>query len=294
VVLVFDADAGGDTGSDRALRIFASQNVDLAVATLPGGMDPCDLLVARGTEPFLSALTNAMDALEFKLHQVLQREGASSVEGRRRAVDSVLEVLALAPDLPDQEGAIKRDLMISRIAQRFALQEEDLRRRLKGIGTQKRSDERPRVAEASEPEPAQFPPAPEELQLLRILLADPLLIPDAAAAVTLDMLQHPRVRQVVGEMYALHSAGGACSVDQLRLRIDDAHLSEIIWKQHEIGRRITDRPVRMRELLAVFREKHCIEPQKREIKNQLHAAGDHDQALALLRQLQNQSVGSKP
>ena len=48
VVLVFDADAGGDTGVDRALELFASQDVDLAIATLPDGMDPCDLLVARG------------------------------------------------------------------------------------------------------------------------------------------------------------------------------------------------------------------------------------------------------
>ena len=40
VVLVFDADAGGDTGVDRALEIFVSQEVDLAVATLPAGTRP--------------------------------------------------------------------------------------------------------------------------------------------------------------------------------------------------------------------------------------------------------------
>jgi DNA primase len=297
VVLVFDADAGGDTGADRALRIFASQNVDLAVATLPEGMDPCDLLVQRGPEPFLSALTHAVDALEFKLNQVLEREGAGGVEGRRRAVDAILTVLALAPDMPDQDGAIKRDLIISRIAQRLALQEENLRHRLRELSNRRRDDERPqapRVKETAEAETKRFPPAPEELQLLRLLLADPSLIPDAAAEVTLDMLQHPRVRQVIGEMYALHSAGESCSVDQLRVRIDDAHLTEIMLNQHDIGRKITDRPVRLRELLAVFREKHHIEPRTREIKNQLHAAGDHDKAVELLRQLQNQRVGLEP
>src|SRR5690606_14333115 len=35
VVLVFDADAGGLTGVDRALELFVSQDVDLAIATLP-------------------------------------------------------------------------------------------------------------------------------------------------------------------------------------------------------------------------------------------------------------------
>ena len=44
VVLVYDADAGGTTGVDRALEIFVSQDVELAVATLPEGLDPADLL----------------------------------------------------------------------------------------------------------------------------------------------------------------------------------------------------------------------------------------------------------
>src|SRR5262249_17980968 len=51
VVLVFDADAGGTTGVDRALEIFAGQDIDLRVATLPDALDPCDLLVQQGAEP---------------------------------------------------------------------------------------------------------------------------------------------------------------------------------------------------------------------------------------------------
>ena len=81
VVLVFDADAGGDTGVDRALDLFASQDMDLAVATLPEGLDPCDLLVRQGPAPLQAALTNAVDLLEFKLNRVLDSEGASGVEG---------------------------------------------------------------------------------------------------------------------------------------------------------------------------------------------------------------------
>ncbi len=65
VVLVFDADEGGDSGVDRALEVFASQEVDLRIATLPAGQDPCDLLVSQGAEPFVAALEKAVDALEF-------------------------------------------------------------------------------------------------------------------------------------------------------------------------------------------------------------------------------------
>src|SRR5205823_2427757 len=130
VVLVFDADAGGQTGVDRALELFASQEVDLAIATLPDGMDPCDLLVARGADPFRQALETAADALEFKLQRVTAGGAADGVEGRRRAADAVLAVIALAPELSGQSGAMKRELMVTRIAQRLGLRETTVRARL--------------------------------------------------------------------------------------------------------------------------------------------------------------------
>src|SRR5262249_62083425 len=90
VVLVFDADEGGDTGVDRALETFVGQEMELAIATLPEGLDPCDLLTARGPEPFQLALTNAVDALDYKLNRVLAREGSAGVGGRPRALGAPL------------------------------------------------------------------------------------------------------------------------------------------------------------------------------------------------------------
>src|SRR5262249_38781036 len=111
VVLVFDADAGGDTGVDRALATFASQDVELAVATLPDGLDPCDLLLRDGPDVFRRVLETAVDALEFKLNRVLAGEAAKTVEGQRRAVESVLKVIAQAPALPGEAGSLKTQLM---------------------------------------------------------------------------------------------------------------------------------------------------------------------------------------
>src|SRR5437588_4381453 len=101
VVLVFDADAGGVTGVDRALEIFVGCDVELAIATLPEGLDPCDLLASQGAEAFRQVLAGAVDALDFKLNQLLATAG-TSVEGTRRVVDSILGVMALAPELPGQ------------------------------------------------------------------------------------------------------------------------------------------------------------------------------------------------
>src|SRR5205814_3467014 len=83
VVLVFDADAGGDTGVDRALEIFVTHDLDLRVATLPAGLDPCDLFVARGPEPFRKALEQSVDVLDYQLQRVWAREASQGLEGQR-------------------------------------------------------------------------------------------------------------------------------------------------------------------------------------------------------------------
>ena len=120
---MFDADAGGQTGVDRALEIFVGQDVELAIATLPDGLDPCDLLVAQGPEPFLAALAGAADALDYKLAQLLDRAG-TSVDGTRRVVDGILGVMAMAPDQPGQAGRVKQELLVTRVAHRLGLRQE--------------------------------------------------------------------------------------------------------------------------------------------------------------------------
>ena len=294
VVLVFDADEGGNKGVDRALQVFVGHNVDLAIATLPEGLDPCDLLVQQGSEPFLAALGSAVDALEFKLNQVLAAEAGNGIEGRRRAVDAVLGVIALSPDMPGQEGTIKRQLIITRIAQRLALKEETVWARLKELRAAARAREQrnmdgPEEPPAEGPAPRSGRAAPEECQLLQCLLADPELVREAAAEIRPEQVQHPGLRRLVESLYALLEEGELPTLDLLRGRLDNPPLIDKAHEFQEIGRMIQDREKRLRELLNFFRRKLRFDPQQQEIKNQLHAASDPETALDLLRRLQTQT-----
>jgi len=293
VVLIFDADAGGDTGVDRALDIFASEDVDLAIATLPEGMDPCDLLVQHGAEPFREALAGAVDALDFKLSRVLARDSSQGVEGQRRAVDAVLAIIALAPELPGQAGAIKRELMVTRIAHRLGLREElvwarlnELRERRRRSARKEAPGEKPEEPERARPKR----PAPsQERELLEVLLAEPALVPIAAAKLAPEQITHPVVKDLVAALFRLHAAGEPPELDQLRLEIDDPEVAEYLLRLQYVGRQHSDRPAWLNKILAAFRERQVLTETK-ELQNQLRAAGDHDQALDLLRQLQNQTA----
>jgi DNA primase len=296
VVLVFDADAGGDTGVDRALEVFVSQDVDLRVATLPAGLDPCDLLVQQGAEPFRQALNKAVDVLDFKLNRVAETEAnigtGTGIEGRRRTVDAVLKVIALAPSPPGHADTVKQELMVNRIAQRFALQDETVRSRLKELRAARAGSQREprRYEETPAADEVRAAPASRlEIELVQVLLTEPALIPNAQGVVAPRDLEHPGLRLLLEGLYRLQAEGAPADLDQLRPRIDNPRLMAKALELQEQGRSTTDRTVWLESLLARFRERRAL-PEKQELQNQLHAANDHTEAVELLRQLQNRTV----
>jgi DNA primase len=291
VVLVFDADQGGDAGVDRALEIFVSQEVELAIATLPAGLDPCDLLVQQGPEPFKQALVGAVDALEFKLTRVLNAEASAGIEGRRRAVEAVLKVIAQAPEMPGQAGAMKLELAVTRIAQRLGIREETVWSRLKELRAGRRPVRGP--AGDAAPEPRKAKPRPLERQLLQVLLADARLVTVAAAEVAPADVEHPGLRQLLEGLYALRDAGEVPDLEHLRERVDNPPLLEKARDLQDVGRRHADRPGWLRELLVEFRNQRTL-PERLELQNQLQAVADHTEAVALLRRLQQRTVGQEP
>jgi DNA primase len=288
VVLVFDADAGGDTGVDRALEIFASQDVDLAIATLPAGLDPCDLLVQQGPDAFRRVLETAEDALEFKLKQVLKHEGSLGVDGQRRAVDAVLGIIALAPPLTGPAGAVRSQLMVTRISRRLALKEELVWARLEELRTNKRPTEPGHRARPEEPVKA-AKPLQEERELLEVLLAEETLVAEAAASIPLGEIQHPGLRRLLAGLYDLLAEGIPPNLDQLRVRLleggENGPLSQHALRMQEVGLQNPNRAEWFRRLLDFFQARRDRSA-KQKLQTQLQSIGDHESALELLRKLQ--------
>jgi DNA primase len=294
VILVYDADAGGEAGVDRALEIFASQDVELAIATLPEGLDPCDLLVQQGPETFVRVLGDAVDALDFKLGRVLAEGQPRGVEATRRAVDAVLGIIALAPELPGQAGAVKSQLIVNRIAQRLSLKEETVWARLGELRDQRREGAERRARAVETPEaPRQGPAAPEERELLAVLLAEPALVATAREKLPSSAVRHPGLRCLLEGLYALLAEGEPPTLDQLRPRLENVRLAEKALELQAIGEQHKDRPEWFDQLLHRFRERSAEQVQN-ELRNQLRGAVDHAAALELLRELQNRDIERNP
>jgi DNA primase len=287
VILVFDADEGGDSGVDRALEIFVTEEVDLAIATLPDGMDPCDLLVQRGPDAFRQALDTAVDALDFKLNRLLSPGASEGIEERRRAADLVLGVLALVPQRPRQSIALKQELVVNRLAQRLRFREETVWARLKEL----RSQRRPARASSEKSGASRTQPAPaHERQLLQALLAEPRLVAEAKREVSPDEIAHPGIRQLLQGLYDLDARGETPDLEGLRGLIANPALMQKARDWQEVGGRSTaDRSLWFRQLLAEFGRRRA-RPESEELHTRLQSAHDHTEAVELLRRLQEQTV----
>jgi DNA primase len=300
VVLLFDADAGGNTGVDRALEVFVRQNLDLKIAGLPDGLDPCDLLVQQGPEPLKQALANAVDVFEFKLGQVW-KQAQGGIDAQNRAVEQMLGVLALTEEL----RSVKMELMVNRIAHRLYLKEETLWNRLRELHLARQKDSRPSSPEtlrsgdgerggASNSERGGVSPpvthepsvpAPFETDLLKILLAEPALVARASNELASSQIEHPGVRKMVEGLYRLLAEKLTPDLDSLRGRLEDRLLDRAMYYQ-QVGLDLADRPGCLEKVLERFRERAQVR-QRKELKNQLQSAPDHAAARELLRKLRH-------
>ncbi len=179
VVLVYDADAAGRRAADRALGVLLEADIDVRVAVLTGGKDPCDLLVAHGPAPLLRALEEAREVFEHILAETAARHDLASVTGRAAAADEMLRAAARVPN------GVKRDLMVGRVGGMFGFSEAEIRRRARALSSPEPRpaprQARDRVAEgpaARAPGPREAPAAGSRRE--RLLLEAALLGPGLA------------------------------------------------------------------------------------------------------------------
>jgi len=167
VVVLFDGDLAGRAAARRSLGPLVPVDLDVRVAILDGGQDPFDFIRSQGAEAFTALISGALEAFEFLLAAV-ESEAGTNLTRRARAIDELLGLLGSMDPL-------RYNLHIARIAQRFGLNEGDLRSRTRSLA----STPRPRRREAPREEPlsADYDPRRAgkgvELRILEALLAAP-------------------------------------------------------------------------------------------------------------------------
>src|SRR4030095_14332758 len=87
IVLLFDADTAGDAAVNRAVALFLTQPLEIAIASMPEGIDPDEFLLKHGLDEFNRLLDQANDALTYKWKALARQFAADgSLTGQQKAV----------------------------------------------------------------------------------------------------------------------------------------------------------------------------------------------------------------
>jgi len=127
VVLVFDPDEAGQKAADRAVEIFLTGEVDVAIAMLPEGLDPADLLSeAGGLDQWRHIVAQASDALQYQFQRIeAQLAEATTITGRQKVAEQYIAQLARL-GLGQATPGVRRSFVIQRLSELLRMGESQV------------------------------------------------------------------------------------------------------------------------------------------------------------------------
>ncbi|MEO1497888.1 MAG: DNA primase [Planctomycetota bacterium] len=267
VVLVLDGDEAGRKRASELLELFVASPVELKILTLPGGLDPCDFVLSHGSDEFVSLVESAPDAMEHKLRSVSERMPATleNTHDDATAVEEVLGTLAKTRVAPGEAGSamlLREQGLIGRLARRFRLPEEGLRRRLADL--RRTGRDRATNAQPGADFPDQEPAAPRgarslnawEREACELLLVDS----DVAAQLTTTLDEADFTSTAGRTLFLLareEAERGDASFDRLMLATNNERLKNLLVELDEAGRgrAASDAAQRVNDLLLSRRRR---------------------------------------
>jgi DNA primase len=126
LVLAFDADSAGQAAAERFYRWEREHDLEVFVADLPPGLDPADV---AGDDParLEAAVEKATPFLRFRLDRVFDAADLGTNEGRARAAERALEIVAEHPT------ELVRDQYLMDVASRCRVEPDRLRTLLEQV-----------------------------------------------------------------------------------------------------------------------------------------------------------------
>jgi DNA primase len=126
VVFLFDGDAAGQKAALKAFEDDQKFVTQMFIAVSPGGMDPCELRLAKGDAAVLDLVASRIPLVEFALRSTLAKYDLETAEGRVQALSVTAPLVAkikdeaLRPEYARQLSGwlgMEADVVVSRVSQ---------------------------------------------------------------------------------------------------------------------------------------------------------------------------------
>ena len=239
VILIFDSDVAGIEAANRALDVCLAQRIDIKLASVPEGKDPCDFLLAAGKEGFKQLIAEAVDVFQFKWDRLREKFASDdTLAGKKSAVDEYLQTIATnlqAGKIHD----IDLGLRVNQISKIIGLDRRQintelnnrLRRTQRAASYGSRSENVPGVDYGQ----GRFAAAQREV--LEVLLNEPKLYETVKQKITADVFDVPILGQVAEILFETLDGDINASLKEILVRTESVELGNCIMELAAAGQK---------------------------------------------------------
>ena len=208
VVLIFDSDTAGIEAANRALEVCVSQRIDIKLASIPKGKDPCDFLLTAGKEAFEKLVDQAVDVFDFKWNRLIESfDSGDTLIDHKAAVDEFLQIIATAV-WAGRVPAIDRGLIVNRLSKVIGSTAKDINNDLAGRIT--RVARTAAYSDSADPG-RKYPQATPDMgrglyanaqrEVLEVLLSEPALFDTVKKKISPKDFDVPALRQIADILF---------------------------------------------------------------------------------------------
>ena len=275
IVLVFDSDVAGMEAANRSLEVFLSEGIDIRIASVPQGKDPCDFLLAAGKEAFENVINNAVDVMEYKWSRLLDGfERSDTIAGQKAAAEEFLNTAAAAINA-GKIDTVSRGLIIGRLGRVLGLTTAqvngELAKRIKKVAEKGSyfAVENQKVVSVDLGEGFY---AKAQREMLEVLLNEPKLVECCGQKITVDMFEVPILRHIALKVLELVASGGDAGVSAVLAGCESVEEGQVVVQLVAAGEAKGNFKERLAEALGAIND-HRLKADRHNID------GDDDEAL---------------
>ncbi len=285
IILLFDSDTAGRTAAERALEICLSEKIDIRMAFVPEGKDPCDYLLQSGADAFRKVLDNAQDIFDYSWQRFQEQiEQSDTLADRAEAARTFLQHVA-AGITAGKIDSVSRTLLLSRLSTLLNLSVSRIEAELRKIIKKN---------EISKPDEPKKPSSVHYIieaqrEVLRALLNEPGLMAEEEGKIQSDLFTEPILKEIADVLLANLNEGLEPTIAQLCGRFESPQTAQMVVQLYEEGQQTGNFRPRLHLALEVLREdlrnrvKETIKPA---------AAGQDDKALRKFDELLRTQKGN--
>ncbi len=261
IVLIFDSDVAGSEAANRALEVCLRQKIDIKIASVPQGKDPCDFLLAQGTDAFKAVIDSAVDVLEYKWQKTKSAiDNTDNMTDSKKAVESFLDSIAagISGGNVDQLSA---NLIIGRLSKITGIETSVLKEQLKGRTAKITVNdgynvENSRVVSRSFGRGhGHYEKAQREV--IEVLLNRPELFEDIKEKISLKMFTEPILNEIASALFDVVSADTDCVLAKTLARFESADTAQLVVEMETDGQKSENYQQRLDDCMEVL-TKHQI------------------------------------